>query len=456
MLALFLALQLAQTPVPHALPRSDVVAFAPKLSALSGLHEFMERAGERSALMRPSTYSTDFHPLLSVDPFRPESLQLAGIDPAGPATVSERGDTHVTCTQLSDVKLFERRATERLTAEGTVTSKRAEGGVALKAAQRETLYPAAYLLKGHEACAISGTSITSSTLTELTHWMAHPPDPPSPHRSGLLGALFLWTRGGVVGADGTRDKLTLDARSTSSHLPLVLASPAPTAAASVPPSGVVFVRARSLPGPLAQTAMGQLGLVCQRCQTPGWGKFFAALSSALTGEVLARVDRVRVDAPLSDPAGRFFALKQATLFELKQAQGVKDALTALAKEEGLPTTADGVKVTIGAGVLSAGVRGRFLYATTDEGALEAVKPAFTAKASTPAHALEVALDSRALAQALGQISLLDIVADQKLIGLFAASTELGPLLSVSAPIHVWAEPQSGGTHVHLTWELQRP
>ena len=125
MLSLLLLMTVAAPSGPRALPDSDLVVYAPRLDRLAGLNAFLTRAGERSVMLRPSSYSSDFHPLLPVDPLRTESLLAAGIDPAGPATVNVRGETRVTCTLLRDVALFEKRARERLEMLGTVSPLRA-------------------------------------------------------------------------------------------------------------------------------------------------------------------------------------------------------------------------------------------------------------------------------------------------------------------------------------------
>jgi hypothetical protein len=194
--------------------------------------------------------------------------------------------------------------------------------------------------------------------------------------------------------------------------------------------------------------------VCPRCQTPAWTAFFSTLGPALEGEVLTRVDRIQVTAPLSEPAGRFSALKQAAAFELKSPEAVKAALRTLAKAEGFTSHGQQeVSVSIGASLLTLGVQGSFFYATNDEPALAALAPVFTAKPTLPAHALDAALDPKALASALNQISLLDVVADRRLVALFALRSELGPLLEVSDDLRAWAQPQSTGVHLHLSWRL---
>src|SRR5262245_8904719 len=110
MLSFLLATTLAATPAPRALPSAGTVVHLPQLDKLSGVHAFMSRAGTYAALARPSTWASEFHPFLTVDPMRPETLTAVGIDPAGPATLSfiQRGE--VSCSRLADAKAFQARA----------------------------------------------------------------------------------------------------------------------------------------------------------------------------------------------------------------------------------------------------------------------------------------------------------------------------------------------------------
>jgi hypothetical protein len=449
---LSLVVSLAFGASPRALPHADLVAYSPRLSALSGLSAFLAEAGPHSPLFRASAYTQDFHPFLAVDPLRPESLKLAGMDPNGPATRSDRGTTHVTCTALADPKTFETVAREHLAGYGEVTSQRT-GGFSVVTAKSEARFPAGYLLKGKEACSFSGTDLTKSSLDELIRWMGKPPSGPAPSTAGLSGALWVWSRDAVAGIDGKKDELTVDMRATSTRMGPSLEAASPTALAAVPRSGAAYVLVKSNPTALAATVHSELSRVCQSCRAPAWDTFFSALGPALTGQLLARVDRIQVSEPLSAPTGRFSSLKQAALLELVDAEKAKAAIEALAQAQKLAPHGDGVELSLGGTLLAVGVRGNLLYLSSDEKALAALGPAFTAKPTLPAHSLDLAVDPRALAGALGQISLLDVVADKELVGLFALSTQVGSLLNASDSIRLWGQPETTGARLHMTWRL---
>ena len=70
----------------------------------------LARAGAHAPLLRPEAWTSDFHPFLAVDPFSAPSLRAAGIDPAGPATVSLRREGRITCTQVKDAAAFRKAA----------------------------------------------------------------------------------------------------------------------------------------------------------------------------------------------------------------------------------------------------------------------------------------------------------------------------------------------------------
>ncbi len=68
--------------------------------------------------------------------------------------------------------------------------------------------------------------------------------------------------------------------------------------------------------------------------------------------------------------------------------------------------------------------------------------------------MDFTADPKKVARALSQVSLMDIMSNQQLAGLFAASAEVGPLLSNSERITGWLDSAPGGGHrFSLTWTL---
>lgn len=446
MLSVCLALALATAPTPRILPDSDVTVFAPKLGRLSTLQGFLTRAGEHSALFRPSSYTGDFLPLLGLDPFSAKSLEGAGLDLTSDATMNLRGDTHLTCVMLADAPLFESRVDGALARLGTPTSQKLEG-VRVRFAKGESNMPAASLRLGREVCVVSGTSLLERDLTGFARWMNRPRLPPPVSSQGLNGVAFLWMGRNVVGLDGKTDTLKVDGRSEASRYRPVLVAPEPVATASVLPSGVAWVRARAQPSALA----GNLRTVIERLVggrgEPRWEEFFAKLTPFLTGELLTRVDRIHAEQPLAEFQGRFFAFKEATLLEVKDPAAVEALVKSLVP---------GGRLVVGPNRLEVGVKGSYLYAASTDAALAAITPVFAAKPQKPAHALEGTLEGPAVARALAEVSLLDVIGDKQLMAAFLASGELGPLLQATRSLSFWADTAGPALHFHLVWGLSPP
>ena len=84
------------------------------VSAMAGatnqLVAWTRAAGERSALLRPESWSGELHPFLRLDATRADSLRDAGLDPAGSATLSVAGKLRVACFSLSNPKTHVERA----------------------------------------------------------------------------------------------------------------------------------------------------------------------------------------------------------------------------------------------------------------------------------------------------------------------------------------------------------
>ena len=69
------------------------------------------------------------------------------------------------------------------------------------------------------------------------------------------------------------------------------------------------------------------------------------------------------------------------------------------------------------------------------------------------HAVDFTVDPKRLASALKQVSLMDVVSDKSLAGLFGLGIELGPLLASSERISGWLDSVSGAHHFSATWTL---
>ncbi|XXF79199.1 hypothetical protein P2318_05445 [Myxococcaceae bacterium GXIMD 01537] len=441
-------------PAPRAAAASDTVVHAPRLDRLGGLSAFMRRAGEHAALFRPSAWAPDFHPFLPLDPTQPASLTAAGVDPAGAATVSFRHDGRVTCLRLADTKLFQSRAQEALQAGGALKSSTAQG-VTTVSAPRSAGGTAGYALKGPDVCAFTGPGTAEALQKEASKLVTRAPAP-NARLGKLSGVLFVSQGGQLLGLDGTADALQADGNSTRLPLPAFKAAGLSPYGA-MKPEGLLFSRAQVAPSALAPTVdalRAQVQRLCTDCPRDEVAAMARAVAERLTGHVLLHVDGVKVRESLRTPEGRFFAPRQALAAEVTDAAAVKTALAPLGKLPGVRALDDGWVLPVKGGTLSLRLQGRQLVLGNDEAVVQNLLAALPEKGAKLSRAAEFTVDPKRVARGLSQVSLLDIMADEQLAGLFALSAELGPLLAASERITGWLDSAPGGGHrFALTWTL---
>ncbi|HLL82619.1 MAG TPA: hypothetical protein VK420_08195, partial [Longimicrobium sp.] len=456
MLSLLLAASLAASPTPRALPGAEPTLFVPRLDQLGGVLAFLEHAGDSSVALRPSTWRDDLIPLLQVDPTRPESLATAGIDPAGPATISILGDDQVTCLGLKDAKAFEARAQKALAARGEPWKGKAQG-VALVGIKSGKDVVAGYALRGGEACVAQGPD-SETHLQDAARQLVKPSLAPTfKGLAGLPGAAFVVTSRGVVGLSGDVNALQAEARTTRLPLP-PLRSGGEGPYVGVAPSGLVFARTQLEPSayPRAMGALEyQVSRGCPACDRSKMAEITSALTKYLTGHVLARVDRVQPGGTMRTVTGRYFALKHAYLAEVSKPEEARALLAPLASWPNARKADDGFVITTPEGEISVGVRGAQLYLGNDA---EALKAAFDTvagdKRARLAHGAEVFVEPKKVARGLAKISLLDALGSRELAGLLAVATELGPLFAASESLTGWIDSAGAGGHrVSASWKL---
>ena len=447
MLALLASLALASS-FPQALGHPDLVVHAPRLDQLDGIKAFSEVAGQRSVMFQLNTYSTNFHPLLDVDPFRAESLKAAGIDGTGPSTVSLRGALQLTCnTLLQDTKIFDARCHERLESMGDVAPRKLNG-VGVTVARRDGKILGAVARRAQVACAMAG-SLSEALLTELVRAVSAPGRAKT---DGLAGALFVQSDDGLAGLQGTAKSLTLDARTRRVRTVLTAAARSPYPAEG--PPGVLWTRLHTDPGALAKTIQSSLLDACSRCTGEAYKAYFQELESQLTGHAAVSVTSVKAQGSLNEPAARLQAMHLAAMAELKDGPKGSASLKAFAQAADLTTEPLGVRVPLNQGVAWLAVLGNRLVVANDEGARTGIQVAVQAKPGPLAHPLEVTVDPQRAAAALRQISLLDVMGSRELAGLFAFGTEFGPLLADSQRLSLWAEPGEPLGRAHAVWTLK--
>jgi len=439
---------LAAAPLPRAASPADVAVFIPHLDNLTALAAWGEKAGARSVLLRPGTWTSEFGAFFFVDPTRADSLTAAGLYPKGDATVSRIGDGRLTCAALADVALFRRRSDERLKLLGEVEHK-SERGVEWALARLEKTLRAGYAIKGRYGCSFAGPARVEALATEAGARVQSP----SP-TAGWPSAGTVWVKApqGSIALRATPTDLVAEAKPSRS-LAADLAAAGPSPYAALAPSGLLFARARikaAAVAPWAHTLVASLGSVCPACGAPDVSADVDALAALFTGNVLLRVDRAQVKGTLRSAAERYFSARHAYLFELSTPADALPVVAHLAQTLGAKTDGDAFALGVPGGVLRFGIRESHFFLANDEAALQRIATATSAPAATQGHGLEAWLDPRLAAQALGQIPLLDILGSSELASLFAVGTEVGPLLGITDSVSASADAPS---RITLTWRL---
>jgi hypothetical protein len=441
-LALCLA-TLAAAPTPRAASHSDTVVFVPRLDKLDGVGAFTARAGERSVILRPASWSPEFHPLLYLEPTRPESLSQNGVDPAGDATVSFIGEGRMSCLSLADPALFEKRAQEALSGLGTVSRKKT-GSTWLVTATLESTLRGGYALSGRYACAFRHPldAGAKALALEASARVARPgPAGDLATALSLHGAVFGTSSGAAWAVNATDQTLTLEVKSPRSPLPS-LRAPSTNIYGGMSSTGLFFARAQIGRGELPRLAdvlVAQVLAVCPPCNRAELSALSEQLAPLMTGNLAVRLDRLEVKDSLRTSTGRYFALRHAYLAELSDPAAARALLARLAAQKGAQAEGDGYVLTVPGGRIEVGVAGPHLYVANDPVALKAALGAVPDKPGKGAHGAEGWLDPRLAAHALGQISLFDVMSSQELASLFAASTELGPLLGITSQVVAHAD-----------------
>jgi hypothetical protein len=466
MLALVLAASLAAAPAPRAASSSETVVHIPRLDALQGVTAFLSRAGQNAALMRPVVWYAELHPFLSLDLGQPDTLTSAGIDPAGPLTVSLRHTGRISCTHLTDPKAFQQKAAEMLTSAGSkaVVKPTTSGGVTTVSVPRESGGRAGYSLKGSEACAFASTSggFTDDgqgqvLLKEASRLVGKAPKADA-RLAQLPGVLYVLVpgRGMVVGVDGSGSELKLEGTASGLPLPPFQAS-GTSPYGAMKPEGLLFSRARVAPAGVSQavgSVRASIQQVCPTCPAAEVSAVARAVAERLTGNVLMVVDSVRSRPNLRTNEGRFFASRQAFAAEVTDAAAMKSALAPLAKLPGAKALEDGYALEVKGGTVHVRQKGKHLVVGNDEAVAQSLLGALPSEGGKQPHAVDFTVDPKRLARGLNQVSLMDVVSNEQLAGIFAVGLEMGPLLANSERITGWLDSTSGGAHrFSTTWTL---
>lgn len=466
MISLVLAASLAAAPGPRAATASTTVVHIPRLDALQSVTSFFDRAGQTAALLRPGVWYAELHPFLSLDPSQPATLRALGIDPAGALTVSVRPTGRITCTQLADATVFQEKAAEalRATARGQAALEpRTAAGITTLSVPRESGAQAGYALKGQTACAFASggggfvdDGEGQALLKEVSRLVGKEPKADA-RLAQLPGALHVMVpeRGLVVGLDGGPNELRLEGTSTQLPLP-----PFQTGTASpygaMKPEGLLFSRARVAPAGVAQavgSVRASIQQVCPGCPASETAALARAVAERLTGHMVVLADGVRTRPNLNTAEGRFFATRQALAAEVTDAAAMKAALAPLAKFPGARALEDGWALDVKGGALLVRLRERHLVLGNDVGVTGTLLAALPKEGAKLPHAVDFAVDPKKLASGLNQVSLMDVVANRRLAGIFTLGMEMGPLLARSERLSGWLDSTSGGHRFSSIWTL---
>jgi hypothetical protein len=465
MLSLVLAASLAAAPAPRAATASGTIVHIPRLDALQGVTAFLDRAGQNAALLRPIVWYAELHPWLSLDPSQPDSLTRLGIDPAGPMTVSLRANGRISCTRLKDPKLFQEKAAAVLVSGSGKTEVKptTSGGVTTVSIPRESGGNAGYALKGQEACAFATTGGgfvddgQGPVMVKETSRLVGKAPKPDARLGQLPGAVYVLLpgRGMVVGMEGSATELRLEGTATQLPLP-----PFQTTGTSpygtMKPEGMLFSRARVAPAGVSQAVGSVRALIqqaCPACPPAEVSSVARAVSERLTGNVLVVVDSVRSRPNLRTPEGRFFAPRQAVAAEVTDAAAMKAALAPVAKFPGAKALKDGYALDVKGGTLFVRLKGKQLVVGNDEAVAQSLLGAVPQGGAKLPHAVDFTVDPKRLASGLNQVSLMDVVSNERLAGIFAMGLELGPLLANSTSITGWLDSTGGAHRFSTLWTL---
>jgi hypothetical protein len=198
----------------------------------------------------------------------------------------------------------------------------------------------------------------------------------------------------------------------------------------------------------------QVQRLCTECPRDAVAAITHAVTERLTGNLLLNVSAVKVRDSLRTPEGRFFAPRQALAAEVTDAAAMKTALAPVGKLPGAKALEDGWALPVKGGVLFVRLQGKQLVVGNDEAVVRGLLSALPNQAGKLPRPAEFTVDPKLVARGLSQVSLMDIMSDEQLAGLFAMSAELGPLLAASERISGWLDSAPGGGHrFSLTWTL---
>jgi hypothetical protein len=441
---------------PRAPANADLIVYAPRLDQLGGVVAFFEAAGKRAPILRPSSWRSDFDPILDLDIARLESLARSGVDTASWATMSARGDDRITCATLREPKKFEAEAAGKLKSMGQPWTSRARGA-ALRGAAVGGSVVAGYALLGRSTCAVSSARNGAALLKKAAEVLeAAPQDPRWKGLDSIPGRAYVMLRHFTVGLTGSSTKLSMEGRATGIGAPRFEQGRAtPYAAAS--PGSLLFLRAHleaASVEPSVSSVLPDGVTLCSGCSERELQDAITAVARSLTGNVVMAVDRAQLGSSLKTPVARYFAVKHAYAAEVSRPEEIRKMLERAGAWRNARKTTDGIALSIDGGEIQIGLQGSHLFIGNDTAAVKRALRAVAASPTKLEHGAEISADPRQISRALSQISLLDALGSRELAPLMAISAEVGPLLDASRPVTGWLDTApDGALRFALTWAL---
>lgn len=455
-------MMLAAAPTPRVAPTANSYVFVPRLDKLDGISAFTSVAGKKSPLFRSVVWSDEVLPVFNLDVTSEPSLLAAGIDPAGPLSTSFFPTGKVACVQLKEPKEFAARGQSAMSGAGLKWKGTLPKGVAFDAVTVENGVIAGYVLKGNLGCVVRSPKGKGASLMDEAAKLLDSPKVPATWKnaSGLPGAAFAVSNEAVIAFHATAGALTVELK--TARLPIAipaLQGGGPSPYGDLPSGGVGTVKARVDPASVGSYARGfasQLASFCPSCDERVIGDVAKAIAPELTGQLFLRVESLNLAGSLRGDLNRYFAVRHAYLAELKNPDAVKAQLQRLESGKGVRKTANGIALVTQLGDVEVGVYGKHLCASNDAIAKQAILQQLqTAKGGKLEHGSEFQANPKLIGKALRQLSILDAVSNAELAGLFAAGTEVGPLLSASQSLSGYADSSTAGTYrAQLQWTLE--
>ncbi len=434
---------------PRALPDAESGLHLPRVDQMTGVLAFMERAGERSVMLRPSSWFGDAHPLFQVDFSQPQTLAEVGIAADAPATISTRKDGRMTCHGVSDPKRFDERARARLEVLGKPWEGKVQGLTAQGSAREDGSLSVGVVRRGNIACAVSSRADARPLLALAAAATGKPTARGAwTLLRGLPGELYFVSGDVAAGATGDRNGLRIEGRTRGGMGVPTLVSGALTPYATFSPEGLGVVKATVRPDELGSAVRGllrPLGRACASCPPEVLSSLERSLPSLLTGRVAVSLHSAQVRGRLRTDADRYFAARHVWLAEVKDATAVNKVLASLERVPGSSHADDTWTVPMEGGrAVQVGVRAGHLFLANDAAALVSAMAALPVKPAKMERGLEVSIDPARAHKTISQVSLMDVLGQKELAGLLAVSTELGPVLQVSSALNGWAVTEKGG------------